>query len=126
MEIKRGIILGLMVIGVLITDVSFMYLFHIPVTLPLACTVAYTLFMGIIAGTLEHKWKRDKQMAGFVAERLMGKPKVEPSSDTQWVAGMGQQVGSMGHQNANILGSLLGSNPIIGQGETGNFLGRLK
>ena len=72
--------------------------------------VGISLFMltaGCIVGQLVEKRKRDKEMAGIVAERLLRKPEVPSSSTTQ--------LGS-GWQNANMnqLGAMQGQSSMLG------------
>ena len=82
--------------------------------------VGISLFMlaaGYIVGQLVEKRKRDKEMAGIVAERLLRKPETSSSNVTQpgqaWANAMNQQLGAMQGQISNMLGGLIG-NSVIG------------
>jgi hypothetical protein len=67
----------------------------------------FIFIAGYILGELVEKRKRDKEMAGIVAERLLRKPEVPSSSTTQ--------LGS-GWQNANMnqLGAMQGQSSMLG------------
>ena len=71
------------------------------------------LIAGYVIGTLIHKRKRDKQMAGIVAERLLRKPQVSEPPNPQ-VNAVLQRVNNASRQ-------LLAQNPSIGIGQQSNF-----
>jgi len=121
MNIKQKIIFGSMILGFTIINATIVSLSHslhahVRVLISILCTVIFVV--GRLTGNLEQRWKRDKEMAGIVAEKLMGKPKWEPSSDMSFAAGMTQQqsasnaLSGYSTQMANTLGkhtnSLLG------------------
>lgn len=95
--------------------------------------VGISLFMltaGYIVGKLVEKRKRDKEMAGIVAARLLQKPQVpEPPSPqnagfySQLAnANINQQLGAMqGQSNMGLGNYLIGGNPILSQGLPSRF-----
>jgi hypothetical protein len=92
--------------------------------------VGISVFMfiaGYIEGQLVEKRKRDKEMAGIVAERLLRKPEVPSSGDTQpdhaWAnANMNSQLGAIqGQANMGLGNYLIGGNPILSQGLPSRF-----
>jgi hypothetical protein len=85
----------------------------------------YIFIAGYILGQLVEKRKRDKEMAGIVAERLLRSQRYHRrqlhSCSGGWQnASMNQQIGGMQGQQG-MLGSLMGGNPGISQGFPGMF-----
>jgi hypothetical protein len=93
----------------------------------MACINGLIFVSGFIIGKLVEKRKRDKEMAGIVAERLLRKPEVPSSGDTQpghaWAnANMNSQLGAMqGQANMGLGNYLIGGNPILSQGLPSRF-----
>jgi hypothetical protein len=87
----------------------------------------FIFIAGYILGQLVEKRKRDKEMAGIVAERLLRKPEVPSSGETQpghalANANMNSQLGAMqGQANMGLGNYLIGGNPILSQGLPSRF-----
>jgi hypothetical protein len=104
MTIKQGAIIGSIFFGVPIATQTIIFLFRIPDSVPLECSIGLAFIAGIIGGTLQQKWKRDKEMSHIVADRLLGKNVAsDPSQSLN--AGVGQQAMN---QHSKMSGSLLG------------------
>jgi hypothetical protein len=79
----------------------------------LICISGLMFATGIIVGWLYEKRKRDKEMAGICAERLLRKPQIsEPPSP---------QVNAVFQQMNNTYQQLVSQNPNIGIGQQSNF-----
>lgn len=105
MTIKQGGTLAGAITAVVVVNGLQITLLHLAPIIPVTLLFVWTLISGIGIGQRLHKWRRDKEMAGLVAERLLGKPSGGTSSDMQ--AMTGQQANSMSQQvNAGLLNSL--------------------
>lgn len=127
MTVKQVIIWGSIYLWINVVDVAVLSDFHIQKSIPLMATIFWTLFSGILLGGLQQKWKRDKEFAKIVADRLMRKPDVQTQSGNQTNmnpnTGWSQQAMS---QQANALSSMLRGTGISGgQGTLNNILGRV-
>lgn len=58
-----------------------------------ASSLVFAFHVGVYVGFSVHKRKRDKQMAGLIAERLLGKTELPPGANTQANANTGQMAG---------------------------------
>lgn len=79
-----------------------------------------TVLASVIMAHLGRRWKRDKEMARIVAERLLCKPQDNSVQSSQ----QANILPSLGHSgmSGSMLGQLFGSNPSIGQGASSKFL----
>lgn len=100
--------------AVLIISLLQITMNHISPIFPTFIILAWNLMSGIGIGIMIHKRKRDKDMAGLVAERLMGRKNLVQYDNAGWA----QQVMA---QQAN---SGIANNPNIGNVQQG-LLGRL-
>jgi hypothetical protein len=115
MNIKQRVIIGSMILGFTIINATIVCLSHslhayVRVPISFLCSVIFVL--GKLTGYFEQRWERDKEMAGIVAERLMGKPKFEAPSDMQYSAGMAQQSANAivaQQKQASALGGVFGA-----------------
>lgn len=124
MNLKQRATLGLIITGNYAVDGAIIFLRHIPINIGIEVIVGLTLLTGIVLGRLEEKWKRDNQMAGIVAERLMGRQSNASQPNPQ--AARGQQANAIHHANATMLGNLLSSNPNVGIAGSSNLPGLRK
>jgi hypothetical protein len=117
MTIRQRTLLMLVLLGDAAIIETIVLSCHMKDGIPLGIVLAVTVLSGYIVGALEWKWKRDKEMAGIVAERLMGK--MHGSSTSQAMspnAQIAQQANSLGGgfnslasgNSQGILSSILG------------------
>lgn len=119
---QRGIVVGILT-GTGVVGATIMFFGHLHPCIPLGLLFGLTVSAGKLWGTLEEKWKRDKEMGHLVAERLLGKPK-DQSSGGQTMGGTAQQQANKMIQqavstNPNISGFLDG----LGSAGTGSSQG---
>jgi len=122
MTLKQNYILISSFIGICVVDAALLFLAHGKKDIfPILLSMGITMSGCYLIGRVEHKWKRDKEMAGFIAERLMGKQAGTMSSGAytgamtrQGIASTlmsqsQQQASSLTNQINNLLGGIGGS-----------------
>lgn len=129
MTVKQVIIWGSIYLLVNVVDVAVLDAVHMQKSIPLIMTIFWTLFSGIFLGGLQQKWKRDKEFAKIIADRLLQRQDTNTQSSATanpWnslnnaglaqsanvMSGMLSGIGAGSSQNA--LNSMLGANPVIG------------
>lgn len=112
---QRFIVIGILT-GTGIVGGTIMFFGHLHSCIPLGILFGLAVSAGKVWVTLEEKWKRDKEMAHLVAERLLGKPKDQSSGD-QTMGGTAQrQATTTNHNLGGLLGSLGATGTGISQG----------
>lgn len=123
MNIRQRTLLVLILLGDALIVETIVLLGHMNDGVPLGLIIALTVFSGYMVGFLEQKWKRDKEMASIVAERLLGR-----SKDTSYANGqMNPNVAQKLVQQANAMNSsLIGAGAGSSQGAFSSLLGKQK
>lgn len=98
MTTKQRIIFYSLCTAIPLVDGLIMPWYSMSKTILYASIISVTFVAGIALGELKGKWKRDKEMAGIVANRLIGKPE----TPEMVAASMVQQAGSL----AGMLGGI--------------------
>jgi hypothetical protein len=95
-----------------------------PKMITLIWLMSCVFISGFLFGKGHERKRSDRKLAAIVAERLLRKPEVSSSSDTQTNAGFNQQLAAMANSSQGGLANMLGSSGIgSSQGLANSILG---
>lgn len=138
MTIKQVVIWGSIYLWINVVDAAVLSNLHLQKSIPLIMVIFWTLFSGIILGGLQQKWKRDKEFAKIVADRLLRRADTDIQYGfnmqqmytlnnlglAQSANAMGSMPSGLGTGNSQgILSSVFGGNPAIVNGVASKYPG---
>lgn len=119
-KFRQNSLLAIIILADILIIEAIVWLFHMQDGRPLGAIISITTFTGYMVAYMEYKWKRDKEMAKIVAERLVRKPDIFSSAYQNWTnsqVAMNPSMGWNAQQHAKLLGGLLGDSAAgVGKG----------